>query len=76
VWFRGAVPLLGRMLAGDAEAYSYLPKSTAYLPAEPELRDRLRRAGFADVDSRTFTGGSVLLLTGTRVEAAGAGPTR
>jgi demethylmenaquinone methyltransferase/2-methoxy-6-polyprenyl-1,4-benzoquinol methylase len=75
VWFRGAVPLLGRMLAGDAEAYSYLPKSTAYLPAEPELRDRLRRAGFADVGSRTFTGGSVLLLTGTRVEPALEGPT-
>lgn len=68
VWFRGAVPLLGRMLAGDAEAYSYLPKSTAYLPAEPELKDRLRIAGFADVAVRTFTGGSVLLLTGTRVE--------
>ena len=74
VWFRGAVPLLGRMLAGDAEAYSYLPKSTAYLPAPPELRDRLRFAGFADVASRTFTGGSVLLLTGTRVEAAVEGP--
>ncbi len=74
VWFRGAVPLLGRMLAGDAEAYSYLPKSTAYLPAEPELRDRLRLAGFADVGYRTFTGGSVLLLTGTRVEAPSEGP--
>ena len=56
------------MLAGDAEAYTYLPKSTADLPAEPELRDRLRLAGFADVGYRTFTGGSVLLLTGTRVE--------
>jgi demethylmenaquinone methyltransferase/2-methoxy-6-polyprenyl-1,4-benzoquinol methylase len=67
VWFRGAVPVLGRLLAGDAEAYSYLPKSTAYLPAEPELRSRLRLAGFGDVAVRTFAGGSVLLLTGTRV---------
>jgi demethylmenaquinone methyltransferase/2-methoxy-6-polyprenyl-1,4-benzoquinol methylase len=66
VWFRGAVPLLGRLLAGDAEAYSYLPKSTAYLPAIPELLDRLRLAGFTDVAHRTFTGGSVVLLTGTR----------
>ena len=66
VWFRGAVPLLGRVLAGDGEAYSYLPKSTAYLPAEPELVDRLRLAGFTNVEFRTFTGGSVLLLTGTR----------
>jgi demethylmenaquinone methyltransferase/2-methoxy-6-polyprenyl-1,4-benzoquinol methylase len=72
VWFRGAVPLLGRVLAGDGEAYSYLPRSTAYLPAEPELIDRLRLAGFTDVEFRTFTGGSVLLLTGTRADRASA----
>jgi demethylmenaquinone methyltransferase / 2-methoxy-6-polyprenyl-1,4-benzoquinol methylase len=66
VWFRGAVPLLGRVLAHDAEAYRYLPKSTAYLPAAPELVDRLTRAGFRDVRHTALTGGSVLLLTGTR----------
>ena len=66
VWFRGAVPLLGRIIAHDAEAYRYLPKSTAYLPPAPELEDRLRAAGFRDVRHTTLTGGSVLLLTGTR----------
>ena len=66
VWFRGAVPLLGRVLAHDAEAYRYLPKSTAYLPPAPALATRLATAGFADVQHTTFTGGSVLLLTGTR----------
>ena len=66
VWFRGAVPLLGRVVAHDAEAYRYLPKSTAYLPPAPELEDRLRAAGFRDVRHTTLTGGSVLLLTGTR----------
>jgi demethylmenaquinone methyltransferase/2-methoxy-6-polyprenyl-1,4-benzoquinol methylase len=66
VWFRGAVPLLGRVLAHDAAAYRYLPKSTAYLPAAPELADRLTRAGFRDVGHTALTGGSVLLLTGTR----------
>jgi demethylmenaquinone methyltransferase/2-methoxy-6-polyprenyl-1,4-benzoquinol methylase len=66
VWFRGAVPLLGRVIAHDAEAYRYLPKSTAYLPAAPELVDRLGRAGFDAVQHASLTGGSVLLLTGTR----------
>jgi len=66
VWFRGAVPLIGRVVAHDAEAYRYLPKSTAYLPGAPELIDLLATAGFHDVDHATFTGGSVLLLTGTR----------
>jgi demethylmenaquinone methyltransferase/2-methoxy-6-polyprenyl-1,4-benzoquinol methylase len=66
VWFRGAVPLLGRVLAHDAEAYHYLPKSTAYLPAPEVLAAMLASAGFADVLTRGLTGGSVLLLEGTR----------
>jgi demethylmenaquinone methyltransferase/2-methoxy-6-polyprenyl-1,4-benzoquinol methylase len=66
VWFRGAVPLLGRVLARDAEAYRYLPRSTAYLPPAPVLADRLAEAGFGAVRHTTFTGGSVLLMTGTR----------
>jgi demethylmenaquinone methyltransferase/2-methoxy-6-polyprenyl-1,4-benzoquinol methylase len=66
VWFRGAVPLLGRVVAHDAEAYRYLPKSTAYLPGADELTTRLTAAGFRDVRHATLTGGSVLLLTGTR----------
>jgi demethylmenaquinone methyltransferase/2-methoxy-6-polyprenyl-1,4-benzoquinol methylase len=66
VWFRGAVPLLGRVVAHDAEAYRYLPKSTAYLPPIADLEQRVRAAGFRDVRHTTLTGGSVLLLTGTR----------
>ena len=34
--------------------------------AAPELADRLARTGFRDVRHTTLTGGSVLLLTGTR----------
>lgn len=65
VWFRGAVPLLGRLLADDAEAYRYLPKSTAYLPPIAELERMVSSAGFADVEHTTLMGGSVLLLTAT-----------
>jgi demethylmenaquinone methyltransferase/2-methoxy-6-polyprenyl-1,4-benzoquinol methylase len=66
VWFRGAVPLLGRVLAGDGDAYRYLPKSTAYLPPIHTLAEMLQVAGFVDVATTTLTGGSVLLLSGTR----------
>ena len=67
VWFRGAVPLLGRVLAHDGEAYTYLPKSTAYLPTAPALLEAMHGAGFGGSARRTFTGGSVQLLTGTKV---------
>ena len=66
VWFRGAVPLLGRLMSRDPEAYRYLPRSTAYLPPRAELLEQLRGAGFADAALTTMTGGSVQLLTGTR----------
>jgi demethylmenaquinone methyltransferase/2-methoxy-6-polyprenyl-1,4-benzoquinol methylase len=66
VWFRGAVPLLGRMLARDPDAYRYLPASTAYLPPTAELAQQLTLTGFRDVAATTMMGGSVLLLTGTR----------
>jgi demethylmenaquinone methyltransferase/2-methoxy-6-polyprenyl-1,4-benzoquinol methylase len=66
VWFRGAVPLLGRILAHDAEAYRYLPRSTGYLPDGAALVAALGEAGFTDCARTTMTGGSVQVLTGTR----------
>jgi demethylmenaquinone methyltransferase / 2-methoxy-6-polyprenyl-1,4-benzoquinol methylase len=66
LWFRGAVPLLGRVLARDADAYRYLPESTAYLPSPAVLVECLEHSGFVDVEHTTMTGGSVQLLTGTR----------
>lgn len=67
VWFRGAVPLLGRVLARDGEAYAYLPRSTAYLPGPDVLLGTLHAAGFGGAARRTFTGGSVQMISGTRV---------
>ncbi len=66
VWFRGAVPLLGRLLSRDPSAYRYLPRSTAYLPDGPELIATMERAGFNSVTRGLLTGGSVQLLAGTR----------
>jgi demethylmenaquinone methyltransferase / 2-methoxy-6-polyprenyl-1,4-benzoquinol methylase len=67
VWFRGAVPLLGRLLGRNADAYRYLPRSTAYLPSPRTLLDQLHAAGFGGAARRTMTGGSVQLITGTRL---------
>ena len=67
VWFRGAVPLLGRLLARDRDAYRYLPASTAYLPDRGRARRVARRRRASPTRPRTtMTGGSVQLLTGTR----------
>ena len=66
VWFERVVPVLGGLLS-DRAAYRYLPRSTVYLPPDPELRRLLRQAGFATVGRRLLNGGLSQLLTATRV---------
>lgn len=66
VYFHKVVPMIGGWLS-DSDAYSYLPKSTAYLPPKDELIALLGGAGFGEVDVRFFGLGAVQLLTGTRL---------
>ena len=65
IYFHKVVPRIGGWLS-DKDAYSYLPKSTAYLPPKMGLVALLQRAGFDDVSVRTFGLGAVQLLTGTK----------
>ncbi len=65
VYFHRVVPLIGGALS-DREAYRYLPRSMAYLPATEELLVMLRRAGFADARRIPLAGGIAQLFMGTR----------
>lgn len=65
LWFRRAVPLIGGIIS-DADAYRYLPKSTAYLPSTAELRSMLLRSGFSTVNRHLLSGGLSQLVTATR----------
>jgi demethylmenaquinone methyltransferase/2-methoxy-6-polyprenyl-1,4-benzoquinol methylase len=68
VWFNRAVPALGGALS-DREAYRYLPRSVAYLPAAHVLRRMLRDAGFSAVGIRPLAGGLSQLVVATRAGA-------
>ena len=65
VWFGTVVPRLGGLLS-DREAYAYLPRSVAYLPAPEDLLAMIRRAGFEDVARQPLTAGAAQLLVATR----------
>jgi demethylmenaquinone methyltransferase/2-methoxy-6-polyprenyl-1,4-benzoquinol methylase len=65
VWFERVVPVLGGALS-DRQAYDYLPRSTAYLPATHELRRLLIGAGYSSVGIRPLAGGLSQLLMATR----------
>jgi demethylmenaquinone methyltransferase/2-methoxy-6-polyprenyl-1,4-benzoquinol methylase len=73
VWFEGVVPLLGAALS-DADAYRYLPRSTAYLPDEPALRAILAASGFSTVGRRLLHGGLSQVLVATRRGLPAAAP--
>jgi len=70
LWFDRIVPLLGA-LAGDSDAYTYLPNSVKRFPAPPALAAELERAGLCDIGYLLTAGGIVTIHAGT-VPAEGA----
>ncbi len=66
LWFDRAVPVLGR-LAGDPEAYSYLPSSVTRFPGPRELAATMARCGCTDVRYILTAGGIIALHVGTVV---------
>lgn len=66
LYFGRLVPLVGRLISGDREAYSYLPRSVAAFLTPPELAQRMQDAGFQDVSYRTLALGAVAVHRGRR----------
>ena len=64
LWFDRLVPALGR-LAGDRQAYSYLPDSVRRFPGPEELAALMWRCGLDDVRYLLTAGGIIALHVGT-----------
>jgi demethylmenaquinone methyltransferase / 2-methoxy-6-polyprenyl-1,4-benzoquinol methylase len=65
LWFDRLVPALGR-LAGDSDAYAYLPSSVRRFPDPRELAARMSAAGLEDVRWVLTAGGIIAIHVGTR----------
>jgi demethylmenaquinone methyltransferase / 2-methoxy-6-polyprenyl-1,4-benzoquinol methylase len=63
LWFDHAVPALGR-IAGDAQAYSYLPNSVRRFPGPSELAETMSRNGLSDIRYVLTAGGIIALHVG------------
>jgi demethylmenaquinone methyltransferase/2-methoxy-6-polyprenyl-1,4-benzoquinol methylase len=64
LWFDRIVPQLGR-LAGEPDAYSYLPNSVKRFPAPTGLAADLERAGLREIGYLLTAGGIVVIHHGT-----------
>ncbi len=60
------IPLLGRILAGESEAYTYLPQSTERFVDAGSLAERMTAAGFHRVEFTRRMLGTIALHWGTR----------
>jgi demethylmenaquinone methyltransferase/2-methoxy-6-polyprenyl-1,4-benzoquinol methylase len=64
LWFDRIVPLVGRV-AGDPDAYSYLPNSVKRFPGPEGLAATMERAGLRDIRWILTAGGIIALHVGT-----------
>jgi demethylmenaquinone methyltransferase / 2-methoxy-6-polyprenyl-1,4-benzoquinol methylase len=65
VWFDRIVPVLGRV-AGDEDAYSYLPNSVKRFPGPRDLAATMERAGLENLRWILTAGGIIALHVGEK----------
>jgi demethylmenaquinone methyltransferase / 2-methoxy-6-polyprenyl-1,4-benzoquinol methylase len=63
LWFDRVVPVLGA-LAGDPEAYSYLPESVRSFPSPRGLAEKMDRAGLERIRWTVLAGGIIAIHSG------------
>ena len=67
LWFDRIVPLLGT-LAGDRDAYTYLPESVRSFPSPRGLAERMDAAGLQRIRATVLAGGIIAIHSGSRAE--------
>ena len=66
-WYSlNVLPLLGKLIANDADSYRYLAESIRMHPPQAELKAMMKAAGFGHVDVHNLTAGVVALHAGIK----------
>jgi demethylmenaquinone methyltransferase/2-methoxy-6-polyprenyl-1,4-benzoquinol methylase len=60
------IPTLGRLIAGESDAYRYLPDSTQQFQEPESLAALMRQVGLTDVRYRMFMFGTIAVHTGQK----------
>jgi len=70
VYLQTVIPLAGRLISGDRQAYRYLPESTQHFHAPEELQVFMQAAGLVNITYRRLMHRTVVILHGTKPGAA------
>jgi demethylmenaquinone methyltransferase/2-methoxy-6-polyprenyl-1,4-benzoquinol methylase len=65
-YFHHVLPRIGGLVSGHHTAYTYLPASVRGFPEASVLAERMRKAGFGDVQWQLLTFGIVAVHVGTK----------
>jgi demethylmenaquinone methyltransferase/2-methoxy-6-polyprenyl-1,4-benzoquinol methylase len=65
MYFYRIVPLIGGIVGGSRQAYTYLPQSLTHHPDAEALRERFIRAGFSQPGFVRLMGGAIAIHYGT-----------
>ncbi len=60
------IPLLGRLVSGNADAYRYLPDSTQAFKGPEELAEIMRQTGLVEVRYKLFMFGTIAIHVGRK----------
>ena len=60
------LPVMGRLVANDADSYQYLAESIRKHPDQDTLKDMMEDAGFCQCEYHNMTGGIVALHRGIK----------
>ncbi len=62
-YFKNILPLIGRMVSKDPQAYSYLPASVEKFPTIEEFKNELYQAGFKEVNYTKLMNGVAVIYS-------------
>ena len=65
-YFKWITPKMGRLFAGDGEAYKYLPESVESFMSSDQLTEHFEKAGLINVTVQTKGFGSIAIISGER----------
>ena len=66
-WSFNFMPLIGKRITGEKEAYTYLVESIRQFPTQPELTEMFSEVGFSRVKYRNLSNGIVALHSGWKI---------
>jgi demethylmenaquinone methyltransferase/2-methoxy-6-polyprenyl-1,4-benzoquinol methylase len=66
-YFFRILPLIGKIVSGNKQAYSYLPESVCHFPQYEQMTDLMSKVGYANTKYKPLTFGIAIIYSGKAI---------